>query len=92
MSSSLSSSLAFAECRDDCRREKQNHCITSALFCQHDLFCHLKIVEIFSNIYALLFIFSKLQTTEKAQSSLSIVTVCDVFFQKILDPISLESI
>ena len=65
-----------------CRREKQNHCIMSALFCRRDLCCHLKILKIFSNIYALLFIFSKLQATEKAQSSLSIVTVCNVFFSR----------
>ena len=25
-----------------CQREKQNHCITSALFCRHDFFCHFK--------------------------------------------------
>ena len=31
-----------------------------ALFCRCDLFCHLKIVKIFSNIYGLLFVFSKL--------------------------------
>ena len=72
---------AFGKCQRDCRHEKQNYCITAALFCRHDLFCHLKVVKIFLNIYALLFILSKLLTTEKAQLSLLIVTVCDAFFQ-----------
>ena len=25
-----------------CRREKRDHCITSALFCRHAFFCHFK--------------------------------------------------
>ena len=38
------------------------------------------ILGIFSNIYALCFIFSKLQTTDKVESALSIVTVSHVSF------------
>ena len=83
--------FGIGKCRRDCRREKRNHCITSALFCRHAFFCHFKssklskktttkkkrrkisipkqirayymfqgIIKIFSNIYAWLFIFSKL--------------------------------
>ena len=37
------------------------------------------ILKTFSNICALLFVFSKLQTTEKVQLSFSIVAVCHVF-------------
>ena len=33
---------AFDKYRRDCRREKQNHCMTSALFCRRDVFCHFK--------------------------------------------------
>ena len=32
----------FAKCRRDCRREKLNHCITSAHFCQRDFFLPLQ--------------------------------------------------
>ena len=32
---------AFSKCEHDCRREKLNHCITLALFCQHNFFLSL---------------------------------------------------
>ena len=40
------------------------------------------ILKTFLNIYALLFIFRKLWTIEKVESSLSIVAVCHVFFNR----------
>ena len=33
---------SLSNSRRHCRREKQYHYITSALFCQRDLFCHIK--------------------------------------------------
>ena len=68
--------------------EKNSYTIPKQI---HAYYIFQGILNIFLNIYALLSIYSKLQTTETVQSSVSICC-CLPFFQQILDPIILESI
>ena len=110
---------AFAECQRDCRREKLNHYITSALFCWRDFnrplqkfktikikpeknpytqanTCLLHVSRNFKDIFKFMYILYSLFLVNCKQlrkcNCLYRSLLSAMFFQQILDPISLESI